>query len=461
MSRRHKKKRRNRRAREDGTPTKAWTIQGVPSSNPPPAALSAAAPVTPVPLPPGTNEPGLVGVLLDVPFPLVTPNASFLVHDPVKGVAALTIGQREGSRCFFRDRPIQGPTSFETLRRAAEPLSRPREKRSYVMTNVTRDGAEHASLNVNTGSDGGFAECKFYSEVSVTYLADDLAAALEGGASMRRVGEILNPFLDKYRILTGDPRIGHVSHDSNFYFAVSHTSPLAPEEVGRPAAELFQSLTRGRDFRTVLGHGSANTLRLNSLEALISTPPLAFTKEGFDWFSEFIQDPYVPLLSYELVFEALRALQVTRDYRLAIIHAQTACEVHTIHRLLGLMALEGITEAEVLRRLEDEQNFRGPKNRIRRLEELTERLEASRGRVFQPLLGTALYQRWESDLYDKRNSAVHRGVRTFTYPEASAAVGAAKEFIRFIEGRLPELADKVQLDPSMTPYRESAGGIAF
>ena len=67
--------------------------------------------------PTAPSEPGFITVILDIPFSLAIPNGCYTVFDPVKGIAIVQPTMREGSRSFFRDTPIIGPTSFSDLKR--------------------------------------------------------------------------------------------------------------------------------------------------------------------------------------------------------------------------------------------------------------------------------------------------------------------------------------------------------
>ena len=81
------------------------------------------------------------------------------------------------------------------------------------------NGSQILTGNVNTGQDGGYLEAKYYSEVTVPYLADDINSIASQNTVFRRACEILNPFVDKYRVINQDYRISPVSMERNFYFA--------------------------------------------------------------------------------------------------------------------------------------------------------------------------------------------------------------------------------------------------
>src|SRR5271163_947447 len=194
------------------------------------------------------SGPGFVSVLLDLPFPISIPNAAYFVFDPEKQIAAIEVSLHEGTRAFFRNRPIQGPSSFEELRQTSAEMRRLDQGRSYLINSRLPDGRQKATLNLHTGVDGGFSECKYYSQISVTFLADDIQIISSNGQVGERAFEILNPFLDKYRILNEDYRISPVSSARNFYLAVCHSSPLTLEERGLNPTELINRLTVPRTF---------------------------------------------------------------------------------------------------------------------------------------------------------------------------------------------------------------------
>ena len=83
--------------------------------------------------PPMPQGPGFITVILDIPFSLAIPNGQYTVFDPIKGMAIVQPVMKEGSRTFFRDTPITGPTSFEDLKRKAQEYERPRLAHSYVV----------------------------------------------------------------------------------------------------------------------------------------------------------------------------------------------------------------------------------------------------------------------------------------------------------------------------------------
>jgi hypothetical protein len=103
----------------------------------------------------------------------------------------------------------------------------------------------------------------------------------------------------------------------------------------------------------------------------------------------------------------------------------------------------------------------GVKNKLRGLDEWNERYCADNGHAFAAFVGSVTYQRWETELYGRRNAAVHVGVNSFTYDQASTAIGIGKECIALLEARIPQLRNRVQLNTSMAGFRLNAGEVMF
>jgi hypothetical protein len=338
-------------------------------------------------------------------------------------------------------------------------LERPRGDRSYLAVSKLHDGVQKATLNIRTGRDGGYAECKYYSQVSATFLVDDLAVLPLENLVLDRAFEILNPFLDKYRLLNEDYRISRVSRERNFFFASCHTSTLISEELSLTPRQLFERLSEPRSYLTELGHGATDIIRANSYELLGPRSPL--TQGVLDFFHEFAKEDYRLPLSYHLILEALGYLQRYRDYRLAIVNAETAFEVFVVDRLRKVMVDCGVDSAQALSTIETDQAYWGVKRKIRKLDEWTEMHRTRNGLPFTAFVGTGLYERWNSELYNRRNDAVHAGTNAFSYAQAHAAIGVAKECIVHLDERTPSLADRTRLSPSMAGFRENAGEVMF
>lgn len=410
--------------------------------------------------PPTPQGPGFITAILDIPFSLAIPNGPYTVFDPVKGMAIVQPVMKEGSRTFFRDTPITGPTSFDDLKRKAQEYERPRLAHSYVLVSRLTDGTQKATLNIHSGAEGGFAETKYYTEVQVTFLEDDLGVlGRQDGSVLQRTTDILNRFLDKYRLFTEDYRVGRVSSERNFYFAMCHTSPLTPEERGLSTPQLFATLSNGRTFMHQLGHGGGNILRQHSLEHL--GPRSQLVTEALRTLTQFLQTDYEMPLSYDLIMEAYRSLQLERDYKLTIVHAATAVEVHVLQLLHGVLVASGDTPADVWAKLENDPEYEGVSKRLKRLETYTKSYCEQNRLPYAPFVGSALYDRWKRIVAGKRNRAVHAGVAGFTWNEAAEAIAAAKEAIIFLDKRIPVLSNYFQLSPDVRGIRESAGGILF
>jgi hypothetical protein len=111
--------------------------------------------------------------------------------------------------------------------------------------------------------------------------------------------------------------------------------------------------------------------------------------------------------------------------------------------------------------LENDPDYEGVAKRLKRLESHTKAYCDQNGLSCAQYVGGTLYNRWRDILAHRRNRAVHAGVASFTWAEAAEAIGIAKESIVLLDQRVPALANPVQLNPSVTGLRESAGGILF
>lgn len=276
---------------------------------------------------------------------------------------------------------------------------------------------------------------------------------------LRRATDILNPFLDKYRIFTEDYRVARVSGERNFYLATCHSSPLMPDERGLTVAQLFETLSKGRRFYSQLGLGGTNILRPNSFDRL--GPRLEVTGPALGTLESILQVEYEIPLSYSLVMQAIRCLQIERDYKLAIVHVATAVEVHVLHMLQSILTALGYSVADAWNLLETDPDYEGVTKRLKRLESHTKSYCEQNGIPFRQFVGHALYDRWKNIVAGKRNRAVHAGVASFSWAEAAEAIGIAKESIVFLDQRVPVLANRIQLNSSIADMREGAGGILF
>jgi hypothetical protein len=412
------------------------------------------------PLPGPPSGLGFLTVILDIPFGLGLPNGNYVAFDPVKTIAIVQPALREGSRTFFRSAPIIGPTSFNDLKNRAREYERPRGNYTYVAVSNLTDGTKKATLNIHCGAEGGFAETKYYSEIQVTFIEDDLSVLGRGDQYiLQRATDILNSFLDKYRLFAEDYRVNRVSADRNYYLAACHSSPLTPNEKTLTTDELFATILKGRTFYHQLGRGGANILRANSLDHLGPRPQVPVSH--LQTLVGFFRAKYEMPLSYDLIMQSLRSLQIDRDFKLAIVHAATAVEVHVLYLLHGLLVALGQSVTDAWHVLENDPEYEGVAKRLKRLEVHSKTYCDNGGIQYRPFVGGALYNRWKNILAHKRNRAVHAGVASFSWTEGAEAIGIAKESVIFLDQRIPALANYFQLNPSMTGIREGAGGILF
>jgi hypothetical protein len=125
------------------------------------------------------------------------------------------------------------------------------------------------------------------------------------------------------------------------------------------------------------------------------------------------------------------------------------------------MSHYGMTSLDSDNIIDNDRSYWGVKSKFKRLDEWNQRYCTDINHTFTAFVGSGLYSRWESDLYSRRNAAVHAGVSNYTHGEASTAIAVAKECIAMLESRVPGLQNKIQLNTSMTGYRLNAGEVAF
>jgi hypothetical protein len=146
------------------------------------------------------------------------------------------------------------------------------EPQRYLITGVLHDGRELASLNVLTGTNGGFNEAKFFCQVDVCLIVEETQAILDNSEQANRVVaraiDIVNRFLDKYTLFSGDVRVQNVAMEKNLYVAQIVVSDPVHEDAARSNRQMIESLSAGRVFRGRPGLGPVNHIRLNTWDAL-------------------------------------------------------------------------------------------------------------------------------------------------------------------------------------------------
>jgi hypothetical protein len=125
------------------------------------------------------------------------------------------------------------------------------------------------------------------------------------------------------------------------------------------------------------------------------------------------------------------------------------------------MVISGMSAITASNLIENDRAYWGVKAKIRQLDQWTQQHCTANGSAFTAFVGSAQYAVWEADLYRKRNSAVHAGANAFSYNEASVAIARAKECIVFLESRIPQMANRIQLNPTMINFRQNAGEVMF
>jgi hypothetical protein len=121
----------------------------------------------------------------------------------------------------------------------------------------------------------------------------------------------------------------------------------------------------------------------------------------------------------------------------------------------------GMAEVAADALIDSDRAYWGVKGKLRKLDEWNRRYCDDVGHTFTDFVGSSLHQRWEDDLYKGRNAAVHAGASSFSYDQASRAIAVAKECISMLESRIPGLQNRIQLNTTMSNYRQSTGEVVF
>jgi len=396
--------------------------------------------------------PGIVSAIIDLPFFLALPNGSYKCLDPVEGVALIQIASREGCTSFFRDKPlVSGPTSFLQFAEAAKPFDKPRMEFSYLFTSVIEGIGERAVVNINTKK--GFSEAKYFTEAHVYFITDMLEAHDdECGGYLDRATQILNSFLDKYRVVAQDYRVHAITPKKSLYLTICHVSLLKEDEKAMSSEELIDTLFSPREWEYRLGSGAINIFQPGNSYLLV---PQRATLESasLKLFTDLAIDEYAIPLSYSLILEADKAMLIDLDFRLAIVHAATAIEVHIMNLLHALLVADSRSSADAWHILENNSEYSGAKRRAKKLEQYTKNYCEAHSIPVKCFLGTALYDKWDKSVGDQRNRAVHAGKNSFTRNDAFDAILTARQLIAFLESRIPAMSNKLQLDGSMNARR--------
>ena len=402
---------------------------------------------------------GLAIVRFDAPFPISVPTPCLLTYDPEEEVAGVCFFLLEGSVSFSRSTAIEGPNMSHELRARVGDRFPQYEPQRYMLTGVLHDGRELASLNILTGSDGGFHEAKFYCQVDICLVVGDTQAILDNGVQagkvVARAIDVFNLFLDKYLLFSGDVRAQSVAMEKGLYVAQIVVSGPVPEDATRSNRQMLESLSTGRVFSGKPGLGPVNHLRLNSWDALGPKPPLP--DDRWHMLETVATRPVEMPVFYRLLFNAIRELVIHNDFRLAILEGETAFEVYIRQLLAKLLVDEGRSQSDASALINDDDSYWGITRKLTRLDGALGRYAARQGTPPIAFEATNQKRRWKADLYELRNRIIHEGDLRIAFGQAHDGLRACWDSIYFLEGAVPTLREWIVLEPFMERFGQTAG----
>jgi len=328
------------------------------------------------------------------------------------------------------------------------------------MTCVTKKHGEIATLHIDTASTGGFTELRAYTEVVVFIIVDEETDAPTSLTSKMktRTFDVLNHFIDIYRLVTQDPYVYRINEEFDTYLVDFAFGPIPPKLENYSSAEILRNVGEVT-FPTVIGKGRLLKYRLNTLEDLFPGPIL---EEPFlKVFQKLVEAPYQIPLHYELILTAQVELK-RRNYHVAILEAETAFELYVASTLVGLSTALGFAKNQVIAELENPKKLGLLSKRLNRLDTLVNQFRIKKGVVTLPnFVNGAAYDSWKKDLYELRNKIIHGGWRQATFELAKQAIKSCKIAMKEFEDRIEDLADTIQISSDVNQLVNTAGRLKY
>jgi hypothetical protein len=325
------------------------------------------------------------------------------------------------------------------------------------MTCKTRGYGDVPTLHIDTGSKGGFSELRAYSELTVFIVIEKDHDPFSTSAKAR-IFEVLNNFLDIYRIITQDPYVHRIDEEFDTYL-VDYSAGTIPQQYhGSSAGNILRNIQE-IPFHSEIGKGRQLKTRVNTLEDLF--PGKILENKFLDLFVRLIQEPYNTPVHYELIFTAQFELK-RRNYHIAILEAETAFEVYIAYILLEISVAVGKNKNMIMVDMENPRKLGLLNQRLKELDRLIEEYRKLKGLpISTNFLGSATHTEWKDYLYKLRNMIIHGGWRFVTFDQAKRGIGACKLAIKKFEDRLPGIANKIQIYHGVDYLQNTAGRLKF
>jgi hypothetical protein len=390
---------------------------------------------------------------LDLPFYFRLPSIGFFTWDPDCDVAIIHPKQRAGEVSFSKtckfvdaqkllDAPcshLEGPTNYE-----------------YLLKCEGENGIEISTLHINTKPTGGFTEFRAYSEVTIFIIVEGNQNSLTDELIVRTF-QVLNHFIDIYRIITQDPFVHRIDEKHDTYL-VDFSFGSVPEQYNNSPINILKNI-QSIPFSKDIGKGRELKLRLNSLEDLF--PGKILKKDALDNFSKLIKTAYNMPLHYELIFTAQVELK-RRNYHIAILEAETAFETYITATLLEISVSLGMNRDLLLADFENPKKLGLLSQRLKKLDSMIHNYRKLKALESKPtFIESTIYAEWKNHLYKIRNKIVHEGWRFASFDLAKQGIAVCKSAIKEIEDRLPGISNLIQIYPGVDHLQDTSGRLKF
>jgi|GEM_PF-6234201 len=390
----------------------------------------------------------------DLPFYLRLPGGIILTWDPEDIAAAILPRQRLGQVSFSKTTSLV-PEANLLDAPAAPPYETPAHR--VLMTCQTKGYGEVPTLHIDTSQAGGFTELRPYTEVTVFLAVSDESQAREARQKVR-VTKILNHFLAMYRLVTQDPWVISIDPELDLYL-IDNAIGTVPEHLRQAPADQVLLGLNSVQFATDIGDRRQYTYRLNTLEDL--HPGKVLEKQYLHTFVGMLRIPYELPLHYDLILTAQVQLK-RRQYRIAVLEAETAFEVYIADLLMRLKVSRGEERTQILVDMEDPRRLGLLAQRLRAVDAAATLHVAAKGLpAWVPFVSSPVHREWREALYDLRNHVVHGGHRQVTFDDAKRGVVAGKSAIKYFEDALPDQANRIQIYAGGDHLQNTAGRLRF
>jgi hypothetical protein len=391
----------------------------------------------------------------DIPFYFRLPSSAFFTWDPEYGTAAIYPKQHLGEITFSKE-----SSKFVSAKKLLDSTSKPIEGLFYpkiLMTCETKGFGEVPTLHIDTGPTGGFSELRAYSELSVFIVIEKDHDPFSRRAKAR-IFDVLNNFIDIYRIITQDPYVHRIDGEFDTYL-VDYSAGVIPKKYHDSSSGDILKHIQKIAFHSEIGKGRQLKTRLNTLEDLF--PGKILEKSFLDLFGKLTQEPYNNPIHYELIFNAQFELK-RRNYHIAVLEAETAFEVYIAQILLNTAVAIGEVKSKIIADMENPKKLGMLNQRLIKVDSLIEEYRKSQGlSASANFMGSAFHNEWKNYLYKLRNKIIHEGWRFVTFDQAKRGIASCKSAIKEIEDHLPGIADKIQIYPGISHIQNTAGRLKF